>query len=439
MTQIQKSKKSLSLYIREWGRINRGEDNKNQSLDLLTLNAKAWDSLANIKQASYIRFLKRDQIQIKGFVGVISMPDGTQIEVLPKINEDSGQSALEESRATLWKMLKEVNNLKSVESTEAALKIKKQALPEMLITWFLQAVNQVVQQGIRKDYSRIDAQERFLKGQLQLSKQLREPPHKQHIFQIEYDVFSANRPENRLLHSALIAISKCSKNNDNKKRAKHFLLLFDDVPLSNNYQHDFSKWAVSRDMHYYQPLLPWVKLILNQHSPFALVGKNSGISFLLPMETLFEKYVAKCIAKKLPSQFILTEQKPQKPLVSQGESGGGKGVFQMKPDIVICARKTGIPVCILDTKWKCIDQEKTYDTGATDNKRGISQSDMYQLFAYGKKYQLANVILVYPSWPKFRDEFRFKFDDKLTLTISPFDLKAGKLQSELHFLENNYV
>jgi len=421
------------LILREWGKINKGEVNIAGNIDFITLNSRAWDFLATIKDAKYLCFLKRDQLQVKGFVGVISTPDGTQIEILPKINEKSDIDIIGESRKTLWRMLRLVNNLKFVESTEADLQIKKQPLPEILIAWFLQSVNNIVQQGIRKDYSRIEAQEKFLKGQLQLSKQLREPLHKQHIFQIEYDVFSANRPENRLLHSALIIVSNWSRNNDNKKLAKHLLLLFDDVPLSNNYKSDFSKWTVSRDMHYYQPILPWIKLILNQQSPFTLAGKNSGVSFLLPMETLFEKYVAKCLAKKLPSQYRLTEQKPQKPLAIQSE--GGKGVFQMKPDIVIHERGKDNPVCILDTKWKCIDQDKTYDNGSDDKKRGISQSDMYQLFAYGKKYNVSNVVLIYPLWQGFNKEFDFLLDEELMLLVKPFDLTKETHEDFLSFLD----
>jgi 5-methylcytosine-specific restriction enzyme subunit McrC len=44
-------------------------------------------------------------------------------------------------------------------------------------------------------------------------------------------------------------------------------------------------------------------------------------------------------------------------------------------------------ISILDTKWKLIDENQKYDNGNFDNKKGIIQSDIYQLFAYGKKTQ----------------------------------------------------
>lgn len=416
-----------SLVIREWGRINKGPENRQISIDEIVLNKDAWDFFSVLASYRYLRFLNKTQLQFKGFVGVITAPDGTQLEIIPKIEESITSVTVGESRLTLENMLKVVNNLKVVESTEAFLKNKKAPLIEVLIGWFLKEVSQVTKKGIRQDYSRVEAHEQFLKGQLQLSKQLREPLHKQHNFHIEYDVFSADRPENRLIHSALFIVSKWSKDNANQRLAKHFLLLFDGIPLSEDYKIDFSNWSSLRDMHFYQMLLPWLKLILNQQSPFSIADKNAGISFLLPMEELFEKYVAKSLSAELPIGYRLTEQKPQKPLVESFLVGNkeGKGAFQLKPDIVI--HDSDKPIYILDTKWKRIDQGKKYDNGADDKKRGISQGDMYQLFAYGKKYNLKTVVLVYPKWSRFNEPMKFEFDKELSLLVTPFTLTHAGL------------
>lgn len=420
-----------SLVICEWGKIHRGLENKANSIDSITLKDVEWDSLAEIKDPKYFQYVKKDQIQIKGFVGVITTSAGTQIEILPKIDEGNDEASVRQSRLILERMLKTVNNIKCPESTQADLLTKKAPLQELLISWFLTEVNKLIKKGIRQDYNRVEATEKFLKGQLQLSSQLRKPAYKQHTFDIEYDVFSADRAENRLIHSALIAVSKWSKDYENQKRAKHFLLTLDGVPTSSGYTDDFSKWSVARDMRHYQSVLPWIKLILNQQSPFSIAGKYEGISFLLPMNELFEKYVAKRLSTQLPRGYRLTEQKPQKALVNTERN---EGAFQMKPDIAIHYGKEDKPICILDTKWKRIDQEKTYDSGSEDKKRGISQSDMYQLFAYGKKYNVKTVALIYPKWSGFDSAMTFKFDEELTLLVIPFELSAGCLSGyELNY------
>ncbi|SFV57538.1 McrBC 5-methylcytosine restriction system component [hydrothermal vent metagenome] len=418
------------MYIREFGEIHKSKNNSQHSIDKICVNNNAFKELENLAESDdknnrFLKFKKSNILKVQNFVGVITTTNGTQIEILPKISESCDDTA-DKSRETLEKMLKEVNKLPFIETTKADLQLKKQPLPEVLISWFLDCVDNIIKQGIRRDYNRISANEKFLKGQLQSHKQLNEPPHKQHLFHIEYDVFSPNRCENRLIHSALLQVLRWSKDNENQKIAKHFLMFFAEVPLSKNYKIDFEKWSNSRDMNYYQNVLPWLKLILNQQSPFTLKDKNTGISFLIPMEKLFEKYVAEILAKNLPKSYELTEQKPQKYLAQNPKS------FKMMPDIVISEK--GEPICILDTKWKLIDENQTYDNGNENKKKGISQADMYQLFAYGKKYKVSKVVLIYPQWEKFKTSFSFKLDNNLMLKVCAFNMKIKQQHDNLcHF------
>ena len=61
----------------------------------------------------------------------------------------------------------------------------------------------------------------------------------------------------------------------------------------------------------------------------------------------------------------------------------------------------------------------------------ISQSDMYQLYAYGKKYGLNNtfsnepkLVLLYPSNPNFEKPLEdFIYEGELVLSVLPFNLK----------------
>ena len=52
----------------------------------------------------------------------------------------------------------------------------------------------------------------------------------------------------------------------------------------------------------------------------------------------------------------------------------------------------------------------------------ISQADMYQLFAYGKKYGCKHVALVYPKTEQFQEMLRYKFDEELSLSCFPFNV-----------------
>ena len=416
------------LCIREFAYIIQDEQgNETNQLDLCSVNPKAWKFLedyaySNEKEKRFIKsssYKGKKAFQVVNFVGVITTPDGTHLEILPKTNED-GQD-FDETRKLLVRMLFEIDDLTYLETTDASLVLYDKPLPEILINRFLHKLADVVRKGIRKDYQRIEAEEKFLKGQLLVSQQLNQPVGKQHLFRIAYDVFSEDRAENRLIHAALVQVARWSKSDENQKLARELRFAFNDIPKSSDYKTDFSLWRDSRDMISYRALLPWVKLILNHQSPFAIKGDHAGISFLFPMESLFEKYVAKMLQKTVYqnlSKYVIKTQISSKYLSEAPDA------FLLKPDLAIY--KNSKVIGILDTKWKLIDQNATYQNGNDDPKSSISQSDMYQMFAYGHKYlerAAGKLMLIYPKWTMFKDENKqFDLGNGLTLYVFPFDL-----------------
>ena len=200
------------LSIREFGYIIQKTKDENSSCDesassslndVIAIDEKAWDYLENYayssdKEHRFIRsrsYKGKKALQVVNFVGVITILDDIHLEILPKTSED-GQ-VINKTRALLVKMLCEIDELPYLESTEAELEVFEQRLPEMLINRFLNDLANVVRKGIRKDYERIEAEERFLKGRLLVSQQIRQPVSRRHLFRIAYDVFSENRAENR--------------------------------------------------------------------------------------------------------------------------------------------------------------------------------------------------------------------------------------------------
>lgn len=72
--------------------------------------------------------------------------------------------------------------------------------------------------------------------------------------------------------------------------------------------------------------------------------------------------------------------------VKEGE--GGRPRFQTVPDILI--KRNGQVRMVIDTKWKLVGQNPE------DKKRGVSQSDVYQMMAYARLYRCREVMLLYP-------------------------------------------
>ena len=126
---------------------------------------------------------------------------------------------------------------------------------------------------------------------------------------------------------------------------------------------------------HYQPARPWCALILGEQTPLSLSGEWHGTSLLFPMEKIFERYVEACLRTTLPTSATLKTQASSQYLCGHDTQQW----FQLKPDFLI---KRGEQTWVLDTKWKLLDQS----LGGSNDKYKLSQSDFYQLFAYGHRY-----------------------------------------------------
>jgi 5-methylcytosine-specific restriction enzyme subunit McrC len=290
-------------------------------------------------------------------------------------------------------------------------------LSEWVIQQFLQAVDRLVKRGVRSDYRRVEEENRFMRGQLDVARQIRQPPGRQYYFHTRYDVLSPDRAENRLLKSALERICKLTQTADNWRLAHELRTLLSDVQPSRDIQRDFRNWRHDKLMAHYIPVRPWCELVLNQQVPLAVVGDWHGISMLFPMETLFERFVGHCLRQSLERGASLRSQVASQFLC---EHDGGR-MFRLEPDFLI---EKGAKRWILDTKWKRLD--------ATDrkNKYGLVQSDFYQLFAYGEKYLNGEggLILIYPSRVAFSEPLPvFEYSPQLSLWVLPFNLERRLL------------
>ena len=414
----------MAIAVREFGRISTV--GRPAGLDRQVVSALDFDFLKSIamqpKPLTDAFRLTADggheALQVQNFVGVVSLPSGEQLEIVPKTAV--GEEALMEGRLVLLKMLSTVAKLEFREGGLAALGTLDRPWLEVLISHVLSATAKLLRSGLRKSYSRAQAEEPFLRGQLSIAAQLRQRPGRQHLFHVSYDEYTTNRPENRLLRSALEQIKRWSQDSENQRLCRELLFVMDEVPKSQDIAADFGKWSNTRDMVQYKALLPWLRLILTNQSPIFSEGRWEGISLLFPMEQLFEAYVAQLLERQVQRPYVLKAQMRKEYLVVHQ----GASMFRLQPDLVILERS--IPVSVLDTKWKLVDDRLS----AGSNKYELSQADFYQLFAYGEKYLggRGDLFLIFPRHSLFRDPLpEFAFTDELRLWVIPVDLSRDEI------------
>ncbi|MBF6032367.1 McrC family protein [Pseudomonas sp. P155] len=379
---------------------------------------------ANESGAQWLRLTQRRGyrvVQVTSFVGVIRAPDGYQIEVLPKVGKAIGGGAME-ARQLLIEMLCCLQGFRHVQTDSAKLSATRMPLLEVFIAEFLRAVEHIVKRGLRSNYSCRQDNLFALRGKLMMASHLRQNLYRADRFFTEHDEFSIDRPENRLLHTALRRVLMLSASQTHQQLACELEFVFAEVPMSMQPRIDFQRVRLDRGMGYYSDALAWARLILEEQSPLTGRGGHNAPSLLFPMEAVFEAFVSKHLAKQLARPLVLKTQARSHHLVRHREQNW----FCLKPDLLI--RDTNKDLLVLDTKWKLLDGLKANGT----NKYGLAQGDFYQLQAYGQSYLngKGDVVLIYPKTAAFDlplSVFEFPKVDGLRLWVLPFCLKSRQL------------
>jgi 5-methylcytosine-specific restriction enzyme subunit McrC len=380
--------------------------------------------LAEVGETPWLRLTQRRgrrAVQVASFVGVIRAPDGYQIEVLPKVGKAIGGGDVE-ARQLLIEMLRCLGSFRHIQTDSAKLFATRMPLLEVFIAEFLRAVEHLVKRGLRSDYRAQQDNLFALRGKLQMAAHLRHNLCRRDRFFAEFDEFSPNRPENRLLHAALRRVLAWTASQANQQLARELCFVFAEVPASEHPATDFQRVRLDRGMAHYEGALAWARLILEDESPLTGAGGHLAPSLLFPMEAVFEAFVAKHLVRQLEGGFTLRTQARSLSLVRHLEQNW----FRLKPDLLVQASKANR--LVLDTKWKLIDGQQA--TGS--DKYGLDQGDFYQLHAYGQNYLdgQGDVVLIYPKTDAFSEAlpvFEFPKSSALRLWVLPFCLRRREL------------
>lgn len=347
---------------------NREEGSGTQPLELMSLSAKP--GVGKV-------------ITAKNYAGVITTRDGTEIEILPKLTiegDDSDQAV----RKVFLTMLRTVQEAPFKTFRTAHLNTSRMRLLDLFVRMFLDEARRLIQRGLKSDYTARQDNEPCVRGKIVFSEHIRKNLlHRERIF-VEYDVFSVDCPENRLVKSTAVYLQRHATDLQNRKDLRIVLSVMDQVPVSKHVEQDFLRCGQSRSMADYRRLLELCRVFLQGKSFTAFSGGEAALALLFPMERVFESYVAAVLRRHLDSrQYRVHVQAKGKYLFELPRKQ-----FALRPDLVIEDLNSGERT-ILDTKWKLLSPQW--------HNYGISQADMYQMYAYQKEYAAKQVVLLYPD------------------------------------------
>lgn len=223
-------------------------------------------------------------------------------------------------------------------------------------------------------------------------------------------------------------LQKLTSSAEKAKEIRQLLTAFEMVEASTNYEKDFTKVVIDRNTKGYEMLMHWSKMFLTNKSFSTFSGTTTSRALLFPMESVYESYVAqqmKCVMG--PDGWNVSCQDKGHYLFTKPRQQ-----FALCPDIVLERDDRRV---IMDTKWKSL----------FDNERanyGISQSDMYQMYAYSKKYDTKEIWLLYPVNDEMRGHETIAFEsvnpatDEMEMIVKLFFVDVANIEDSLNDLKN---
>ncbi len=196
-------------------------------------------------------------------------------------------------------------------------------------------------------------------------------------------------PENRFIKTAL---HFCSRRISGRirRRLEGVLVEFDAVTISSRPFEDYRLIRFERLPNEYHEVLLLAKSLLEGRGGGFFAGSLMGRSDVIFTPDVFEAFVSQLVREVAGEHGLELVTKRPGRYLGQWETGpwAGKNSFEVKPDFELWFPNDDFPILLLDAKWKRLRP--------TSANLGVAEDDIYQMVAYGKRFNCDHAVLIYP-------------------------------------------
>lgn len=351
------------------------------------------------------------QLKVRHYIGVIGLPSGRQVEILPKLAQSQIQNHAEVTQTRQWvqQMLldvwpallpKPLPNLANQQPINHQLPLQ-QWLQQQFWEGF-------TQYSPNQQYQRFEQNQNYLQGKLLVKEQLQHNHYQPHKFYHQIENLAVDTASNRLVKTTMGQLI-----GDTHRLASPAWQAVSIVPehwYDTTFAQALQELTALPSMlaHRNQQFLSFCYALLTLQQASGQ-GQCATPTLLINMQFAFEKWIGVKIRQQFANQkFEILEQKTQ-PLT--GDYG-----LTLKPDIWI---KSSDKVIIADVKWKQIN-----------DLNAISLADMYQLITYANEFDADEAWLIVPTMDAKRTAQNIELirPKKASFFLLPFDVTQAKLK-----------
>ena len=213
-------------------------------------------------------------------IGVI-FSEGVHIRIEPKV-----------PIANLFYMLTYAKKLDYFRDQQAPLG-PSEDLFAFIVQMFVSQVDRIVRQGIQRGYIDLEETHPYLRGRLLLGDHLRRTVVRPGLFHQRTNEFTADLPENRILHETLNRLGRApGLGSPLRRHIRRAASAFAEVPYAAVKPADCDQVIYTRLNERYRPAVMLARLLLQYLSLESHTGRTPFATYLLPMHTIFEEFVA---------------------------------------------------------------------------------------------------------------------------------------------------
>ncbi|MFD3003494.1 McrC family protein [Pontibacter toksunensis] len=338
-----------------------------------------------IEAQQFVQFLhKTKEIKSNKYVGVIHF-EGQRINLLPKIfyraDADNSTEAVHAMQHHILWWLSYCRKIK-FPNYQTSLGDVKSDFFEILIYLFAKYTRQLLTSSIYQQYEEVNNELPFIKGRLNTNDYINEniARGRWHKLNCTYDAFVLDNKFNRIIKYVANLLFRNTTSSENKKYLREIPFILDEVSDVRATAEECASLQFNPMFGEFETVRDYCYLFLSSSVSFSYKNDLKLFAFLLPMEYVFEDFIFGFIEKEV-KEVQAKAQVSSKYLDKEG-------AFALRPDLLL---EIGSRSVIADTKYKIVY------TDDKDPKKGISQSDLYQMLAYAVRFKVEEVILFYPN------------------------------------------
>lgn len=403
------------IAVREYGRVHRVADDRQIEpgvSGVSVLPVRLYERLrrfdAQRDEDAAVFTWHASHARAQQWVGVIEL-DGLRVEVLPKIGSLDDTEA---TRGLLVWMLAYAGEVPVRLGDVAALSARSADIGELIAAAFAERLLRELLVGAERAYVSRRENLQCLRGKLAISTHIRQNAAHREKFVCDHDELVTNTPLNQILLATCGLLAGSTRSTTTLDRLGRCGAILDGVAEVHVTAQLFGEVRLHRHNQRYEPLLALCRMLFEGQAPTTDRGPNRTFSLLFDMNHLFERFLAGFFAREvmphLPGWRLHVQAKNRSRFLL---TSGGKGVLQLKPDMIL-ERPDG-SLLILDAKWKRLTPGRERST--------IARDDLYQLYAYGQRYESDRNVLLYPWMEGLQDTTLHVLRDVHTQSDSRID------------------